>query len=131
MTQLSDFIGTWCASQGPPYSDHTFTWEASTDGLQGRWIIEAPDSPAAREAARQGRPTRIEIPIGSPWLESGVLLFRLHEGPYISEFRLTGPDEAVVGAAVDKLPAEFVGPEFQRSIEGHRVRLIRQPRRTA
>ncbi len=127
MNQLRDFIGTWRISRGAPFSDHTFTWHPSADGLQGRWIIEAPDSPAAREAAAQGRPTRIEIQVGSPWLESGVLFFKLHDGPYVSEFRLTGPDEAVVGAAVDKLPAEFAGPEYRRSIEGHRVRLTRQP----
>jgi len=131
MKQLSDFVGTWRASPGAPFSDHTFTWQTSADGLQGRWIVEAPDSPRAREAASQGRPTRFEVPVGSPWLESGVLFFRTHNGPFISEFRLAGPDEAVVGAAVDKLPADFAGPEFQRSIEGHRVRLTRQPDTTA
>jgi len=131
MNQLSDFVGTWRASRGAPFSDHTFTWQASANGLQGRWIIEAPESSAAREAATHGRPTRIEIEVGSPWLESGVLFFKMHDGPYISEFRLAGADEAVVGAAVDKLPPEFAGPEYQRSIEGHRVRLTRQPEVTA
>jgi hypothetical protein len=131
MSQLSDFVGTWTSSRGEPFSDHTFTWQPSEDGLQGRWIIEAPVSPTARSAASEGRPTRIEIPIDAPWLESGVLFFRMHAGPYISEFRLAGRDEAVVGAAVDKLPPELAGPEYQRSIEGHRVRLSRQSEGTA
>jgi hypothetical protein len=131
MNQLSDFVGTWRASRGAPFSDHTFAWQPSEDGLQGRWIIEAPDSPKAREAASLGQPTRIEIEVGSPWLESGVLFFSMPDGPYISEFRLAGPDEAVVGAAVDKLPAELSGPEYQRSIEGHWVRLTRQSATTA
>jgi hypothetical protein len=131
MNQLGDFIGTWRASRGAPYSDHTFTWQLSGDGLQGRWIIEASDSPRAREAAAEGRPTRLEVPIESPWLESGVLFFKVNNSPFVSEFRLAGPDEAVVGAAVDRLPAEFTGSEFQRSIEGHRVRLTRQSETTA
>jgi hypothetical protein len=131
MRQLSDFVGTWKASRGSPFADHTFTWQPSEDGLHGRWIIEAPDSPAANEAASEGRPPRIEISIDAPWLESGVLFFKMHAGPYISEFRLEGPDEAVVGAAVDKLPPEFAGPEYQRSIEVHRVRFTRQSEATA
>ena len=126
MSELGDFIGTWRASRGFPYSAHTVTWQVSGEGLEGRWVIEAADSPEAREAAAQGRPTRWEIPIESPWLEAGVLYFRTNNSPFVSEFRLTGPDEAVVGAAVDKLPAELTGPSFQRSIEGHRVRLTRQ-----
>ncbi|MGE3807931.1 MAG: hypothetical protein AB7K24_24975 [Gemmataceae bacterium] len=131
MTELSSFIGTWRASLGFPYSDHTFTWQVAGEGLHGSWVIEAADSPEAREAAAQGRPTRWEIPIESPWLEAGVLFFRMNNSPFVSEFRLTGPDEAVVGAAVDKLPAELTGPSFQRSIEGHRVRLTRQSETTA
>jgi hypothetical protein len=59
-------------------------------------------------------------------LESGLLLFRLNGGPYISEFRLVASNEAVVGAAMDKLPPEFSGPEHRRMIEGHRVKLIRR-----
>jgi hypothetical protein len=50
----------------------------------------------------------------------------VNRGPYLSEFTLISKDEAVVGAAADKLPPEFAGPEHQRSIEGHRVRLLRQ-----
>ena len=65
--------------------------------------------------------------VGEPWLEEGLLRFHLNGGPYITEFRRVGPDEAVVGAAVNKLPLEFTGPDCQRSIEGHRVRLTRQP----
>lgn len=130
MSQLSDFVGTWKAFLAP-FSDHTFRWQPSEDGLQGRWIIEAPGAPTARSAASEGRPTRIEIPIDAPWLESGVLFFKVQAGPYISEFRLAGPNEAVVGAAVDKLPPELGGPEYQRSIEGHRVRFTRQLDTTA
>lgn len=131
MNQLDDFIGTWRASRGAPYSDHTFTWQVSEEGLQGRWVIEASDSPKAREAAAQGRPTKFEVPIESPWLESGVLFFKANNAPFVSEFRLAGPNEAVVGAAVDRLPAEFTGPDFQLSFEGHRVRLTRQLETTA
>jgi hypothetical protein len=131
MNELGDFVGTWRASPGAPYSNHTFTWQVSDEGLEGRWIIEASDSPRAREADAQGRPTRFEVPIESPWLESGVLFFRANNAPFVSEFRLAGPNDAVVGAAVEKLPAEFTGPEFQRSIEGHRVRLTRQSEATA
>ena len=63
--------------------------------------------------------------IGDPWLEDGLLLFRVNGGPYITEFRLVGSNEAVIGAAVGKLPPEFAGPEHQRSMEGHRVHLTR------
>ena len=131
MGELSDFVGTWRASKGAPCSDHTFTWERSSGGLQGRWVIEAADSPRARAAAAVGRSTRLEVPVGAPWLEDGALLFSIHGSPYITEFRLAGPNEAVVGAAVAKLPPEFSGPEHQRSIEGHRVRLTRQAETTA
>jgi len=65
--------------------------------------------------------------VGDPWLEDGLLLFHLNSGPYVTEFRLVGPDEAVVGAAVHKLPPEFAKPEHQVSIEAHRVHLTRQP----
>jgi hypothetical protein len=125
MTGLSDFVGTWRAEKGAPFSTHTFTWEDTGIGLRGRWVIEAADSPAARAATAAGRPTRIEMQVGDPWMEGGLLLFRLNGGPYISEFRLVGSNEAVVGAAMDKLPPEFAGPEHRRSIEGHRVQLIR------
>ena len=127
MADFSDFIGTWRAEEGAPYSSHTFTWETAGTGLLGRWIIEAADSPAARAAAAAGRPARFEMPVGKPWLEDDLLLFRLHDGPFVTEFRLVGRNEAVVGAAVHKLPSEFSGPEHLRSIEGHRVRLTRQP----
>lgn len=126
MGELRDFVGTWRAEKGAPFSNHTFTWENTASGLRGRWIIEAADSPAMRAAAAAGRPTRFEMQVGDPWLEDGLLLFRINGGPYITEFRLVRSNEAVVGAAVDKLPPEFAGPEHQRSIEGHRVLLTRQ-----
>lgn len=126
MNQLSDFVGTWRASQGAPYLVHTFTWLVSADGLQGRWIMETADSPDARQTALERPPRRLEVPVVSPWFESGVLYFKRDDGPLVGEFRLEGPDKAVVGAAVDKLPAEFAAPEYRRSFEGHRVRLTRQ-----
>jgi hypothetical protein len=128
MAGLSDFVGTWRAERGAPFSIHTFTWEDTGTGLRGRWVIEAADSPAARAAAAAGRPTRIEMQVGDPWLENGLLLFCLNGGPYISEFRLVGSNEAAVGAAMDKLPPELAGPEHRRMIEGHQVQLIRQAR---
>jgi len=64
--------------------------------------------------------------VSDPWLEDGLLLFHVNRGPYITEFRLVGSNEAVVGAAVGKVPPEFAGPDHQRSIEEHRVRLTRQ-----
>lgn len=125
MDELRPFVGVWRASRGVPYSSHTFSWTSVGAGLRGSWTIEAADSPGARAAAEAGRPTRFEMSIGEPWLEDGVLLFRIKGGPFISEFRLVGPDEAVVGAAESKLPPEFQGPDLQRSIDGHRVRLTR------
>ena len=126
MGGLNDFVGTWRAEKGAPYSTHTFTWEPSGASLRGRWVIEAPDSEAARAAAAAGCPMRLEMVVGEPWLEGGLLLFHVNSGPYITEFRLVAPDEAVVGAAVNKLPPELRGPDHQRSIDGHRVRLTRQ-----
>ena len=131
MADLRDFIGTWRAEEGAPYSSHTFTWESAGIGLQGRWIIEAADSPAARAAVSAGQPTRLEMRVGKPWLEDGLLLFHVNDGPFVTEFRLVTEDEAVVGAAVHKLPPEFAGPEHRRSIEGHRVRLTRQDQASA
>lgn len=126
MADLSDFIGTWRAEEGAPFSSHTFTWESAGLGLSGRWIIEAADRPAARAAAAAGRPTRLEMRVGTPWLEDDLLLFHVNDGPFVTEFRIVSRNEAVVGAAVHKLPPEFAGPEHGRSIEGHRVRLRRQ-----
>ena len=126
MGGLDHFVGTWRAEKGAPYSTHTFTWENTGAGLRGRWIIEAAASPAARAAAVAGKPTRVEMQVGDAWLEDGVLFFYLNGGPCITEFRLVDSDEAVVGAAVGKLPPAYSGPDYQRSIEGHRVRLTRQ-----
>src|SRR4029077_12326660 len=119
MGELSDFVGTWRAENGAPFSNHTFTWENTPVGLRGRWVIEAADSPAVRAAAAAGRPTRFEMQVGDPWLEDGLLLFHMNGGPYITEFKLVRSSEAVVGAAVVKLPPDFGGPDHQRSIEGH------------
>jgi hypothetical protein len=126
MADFSDFIGTWRAEGGGPYSAHTFIWEPAGVGLLGRWIIEAADSPAARAAASAGKPTRFEMRVGKPWLEDDLLLFHVNDGPVVTEFRLVSRNEAVVGAAVHKLPPELAGPEHRPSIEGHRVRLTRQ-----
>lgn len=126
MAELSDFVGTWRAEKGAPLSSHTFVWENTAAGLRGRWIIEAPDSPATRAMAAAGRPTRFEMQVGDPWLEDGLLLFHVNSGPYLTEFRLVGPTEAVVGAAISKLPPELAKPEYRRGIEGHRVQLTRQ-----
>ena len=68
----------------------------------------------------------MEMQIGEPWLENGLLLFHVNGEPFVTEFRLVGQDEAVVGAAMNKLPPRFAGPEYSRSIKGHRVRLTRK-----
>ena len=126
MAELSDFVGTWRAENWAPLSSHTFMWEQTDAGLRGRWIIEAPDSPATRAMAAAGRPTRFEMQVGDPWLEDGLLLFHINGWPDVSEFRLVGPNEAVVGAAISKLPPELTKPEYRRGIEAHRVQLTRQ-----
>jgi hypothetical protein len=126
MVDLTQFVGTWTEDAGPPFSSHTFTWELNGARLRGRWLIAASDSPAARAATESGRPQRIEMQIGEPWLEDGLLLFHVNGGPFVTEFRLVGQSEAVVGAAVHKLPPQFAAPEHSRSIAGHRVRLTRQ-----
>src|SRR5688572_18154915 len=123
MASLLDFVGTWRAAKGWPYSSHTFTWLASGESLQGEWIIEGASRPDPSKAVAK----RLQVQIGEPRLDDGRLLFRMGSGPnmspYVTEFRLLGADEAIVGAALDHLPAEFTGPEYERSIEGHRVRL--------
>ena len=126
MLELSHFVGTWRAEKGAPLSSHTFMWEQTAAGLRGRWIIEAPDSPATRAMAAAGRPTRFEMQVGEPWLEDGLLLFHINGWPGVSEFRLVGPNEAVVGAAISKLPPELTKPEYRQAIERHRVQLTRQ-----
>ena len=126
MNKLSDFVGTWRASQGAASLEHTLTWLSSADGLQGRWIMEAPEPPGAHLTASERPARRLEVPVVSPWFESGVLYFTRDDGPLIAEFRLESPDRAVVGAAVDKLPAEYATTEYRRSFEAHRVHLTRQ-----
>jgi len=68
---------------------------------------------------------RLQVQVGVPTIEEGRALFSMNGGPFATEFRLIGGSEAIVGAAVDKLPPELSGPEHQRSIEGHRVRMTR------
>jgi hypothetical protein len=126
MGDLTQFVGTWIADTGAPFSTHTFTWELEGSRLRGRWLIEAPDSPATRAAAAAGRPLRVELQIGDAWLEGGLLLFHVNGGPFVAEFRLVGQGDAIVGAAVHKLPPQFAEPEHKHSIEGHRVRLARR-----
>ena len=125
MPELSDFVGTWRAEYWA-LSNHTFMWEQTAAGLRGRWIIEVPDSPARRAMAAAGRPTRFEMQVGEPWLEDGLLLFHINGWPDVSEFRLVGPNQAVVGAAVSKLRPELTKPEYRAAIERHRVQLTRQ-----
>jgi hypothetical protein len=126
MADLFHFVGTWTADAGSPSSTHTFTWESEDSRLRGRWLVEAPDSPATRAAAAAGRQLRIEMQISDVWLEDDLLLFRVNGVPFVSEFRLVDEGVAVVGAAVHKLPAEFAESVHKRSIDGHRVRLTRQ-----
>ena len=125
MADLTDFAGTWTACKGAPFSKHRFTWQLEGDHLEGRWVIEAGDSRAARAAAAAGQPTRSECPIRECRLDGSRVLFQQSSGPFVSEFRLVSDHEAVVGAAVDQLPPEFV-QKFGRSIEGHRVMLTRE-----
>ena len=40
MGEWSDFVGTWRAEKGAPFSTHTFTWENTGTGLRGRWIVD-------------------------------------------------------------------------------------------
>ncbi len=124
MADLRDFAGTWTACKGAPFSNHRFTWQLEGDHLEGRWVIEAADSRAARAAAAAGQPTRSECPIRECRLDGSRVLFQQSSGPFVSEFRLVSDHEAVVGAAVDQLPPEFV-QKYGRSIEGHRVMLTR------
>lgn len=126
VTELDDFVGTWRADEGAPYSTHTFTWERAGAYLRGRWVIKAANSEAAHVVVAAARPAQFEMQVGKPWLEDGLLLFHVNGGPYLTEFRLVGPAEAVVGAAVKHLPPEFTRPEDRHSIEAHRVRLTKQ-----
>lgn len=126
MGDLQDFVGTWRAERGAPYSTHTFTWEAADASLRGEWIIEATVADRAPSSALARHwPKRVLMQIGEPRLDEGRLLFTVNGGPIVTEFRLLDAGEAVIGAAVDKLPPEFAGPEHQRSIESHRVRLLK------
>lgn len=126
MADLQDFVGTWRSERGAPYSTMTFTWVATDDGLRGEWIIEASaPPPGAGTWMSNPGPRRYEMQVGPPTIEEGRALFSLNGGPFGTEFRLIGNDEALLGAAIDKLPPEMAGPEHRRSIEGHRVRLTK------
>ena len=124
MAGLQDFVGTWHRDGDTPHSTHTFTWTVSDDGLRGEWVIEATaPPPGAGTWMSNPSPRRHEMQIGAPTFEEGRALFTINGGPYITEFRLLGDGEAIVGAAPDKIPPEFSGPELERSIEGHRISL--------
>lgn len=128
MTNLEDFIGTWRSERGAPYSTMTFIWSAGDEGPRGEWIIEAAAPPPGTATWMSNpRPRSLQMRLGPPTFEADRALFTINDGPYITEFRLIGDREAAVGAAVDKLPPEFSEPEYQRSIEGHRVRLTKVP----
>jgi hypothetical protein len=120
MAELQDFVGTWKYDGRYPRSSHTITWRFDGRQLHGRWVVE---STAADE---EGNRKSFDLPVGDPWLENGVLLFHVLNGPWPSEFRLLSGAEAIVGASEEKLPPQLRTPEHQRSIEGHRVRLTRQ-----
>jgi hypothetical protein len=124
-SDLDPFLGVWRATPGAPRSNHTFTWRWDGVELAGRWQIDVPDSPQAREAAAAGKPTSFEMPVGRAWLDDGVILFRQFGLGFVSEFRLVTADQAVVGAAVHKLEG-IVDPDMARSIGGHRVTLYRE-----
>lgn len=126
MADLQDFVGAWRSERGAPYSTMTFTWVAGADGLRREWVIEtAVPPPPAGTWMSNPVPRRHEMQIGPPTIENDRALFTMNGSPYITDFRLLGDDEAIAGAAPDKIPPEFSGPEFQRSIEGHRIRLRR------
>lgn len=113
VADLRDFFGTWRSERGAPYSTMTFTWSATDDGLRGEWIIEASVPPPGEETWMSSPfPRRHEMPIGPPTFEEGRALFTLNG--FITEFRLLGNGEAVVGAAPDKIPPEFSGPAVHR-----------------
>jgi hypothetical protein len=126
MADIQDFVGIWRSERGTPYSTQTFTWTTTDDGLRGAWVIEATaPPPGAGSWMSNPKPRRHDMVVGPPTVEDGRALFTLNGGPYITEFLLLGNGEALVGAALDKIPPEFSGPEFARSIEGHRIRLRR------
>jgi hypothetical protein len=123
MTDFHEFVGTWRAEPGAPFSTHTFTWTIAAEGLRGEWVIEAASEVGnARPWSSNDPPRRVQMQIGNVSLDEGRVLFVLNGSPFPAEFRLVAPREAVVGAAVDRIPPELSGPEYHRSVEGHRVR---------
>jgi hypothetical protein len=123
---VQDFLGIWRSERGAPYSTQTFTWTATDGGLRGECVIEvvAPPPGMGTWMSTAG-PRRHDMPIGPPIFEEDRALFTVNNMPYVAEFRLLGNGEAAFGAAMDKLPPELAGPEHQRSIDAHRVRLTR------
>jgi len=126
MGDVSSFVGTWVGDHRSGVSAHTFTWSLVGDQLQGRWIIESPDVPMVRSYPPARRPTRVEMSIGDPWMADGALLFSTNGSPIETEFRLLGTDEAVIGASVDRVATVFAGTDLRRSIEAHRIFLVRK-----
>ena len=125
MNDMMRFVGTWKGDRRFGRSDHTFTWTLEGEQLHGRWVIEAPTPVAAPPPSNVGGLRQIEMQVGEPWIENGVLLFHVNAGPFVTEFRMVSDSIAIAGAAMDKLPPEFAGPEHQRSIEAHRVQFTR------
>lgn len=128
MFDLAKFVGTWRGQKGNPSVAHTFTCKLEGNHLRGHYIMELPGSSDSSGAfvSTATIPSRIEMQIGEPSLEDGVLLFNVNDSPFPAEFRLVGENEAVLGAASHKLPTDFQA-DHQRSIEGHRVHFTRQP----
>jgi len=126
MDDVFPFVGTWLGDHRSGVTAHTFTWSIVGDQLKGRWVIEAPDVPMVRAYPPNGRSMRIEMNIGEPWVENGALLFSTNGSPIETEFRLLGTDEAVVGASLDRVATVFSGMDLRRSLEAHRIFLVRQ-----
>jgi hypothetical protein len=125
MNSWITFLGAWANEGSPPFATHLFTWSQNGDQLVGRWVI-SPSGPDAASRARQaGVPDRIEMPVDDVEVEDGRILFGTHGAPGMAEFRLIDKNRAVVGTAVDRLPAEYAARMTPRSIEGHRVYLTR------
>jgi hypothetical protein len=76
MTALTDFVGTWVASRGAPYSNHVCEWRLEGERLRRHWPIEAPESSAAGAAAAAGLPIRLQVAIDDCRLDDSRVLFR-------------------------------------------------------
>lgn len=72
MANLQDFVGTWRAERGAPFSTHTVTWEAADAGLRGEWTIEATVADSRQSSARVRHwPKRLQMQISEPSLDEG------------------------------------------------------------